>query len=409
MTYNNKTIPDEIGPYILQQTIGKGGYSVVKQAMHSETKTLYACKIVSRLTLNSDEKMRNFEMEIRILHQMKHPNIVQLFDLMKDENNFYVFLELCPNGDLFQYIVNQKFLREADAKILYHQFMEALHYVHSSGAVHLDLKPENLLVTTDGQIKMSDFGFSRFVWNKKIDVRCGSPCYVSPEIINSAPVDGPKSDIWSAGVILYAMVTGQLPWTAKHKGEIYEQIKKCDYKVPDYISQNCKDLIEKMMNIDPDQRPTCSEVLDHPWMKDSSSYIEDLTHICPVSLRQIDIFFGCEIDFIAEFGVPINVFIEKIDKKFEKLHHSFEFTNEDKLAHYIVITQIISKLPSLGSARAGIPSALEMAKRSRIRRLERTNRRSFDIKPKHIPVSQFSPKTNSPSNQIFRSFSFKRK
>ncbi|OHT12146.1 CAMK family protein kinase [Tritrichomonas foetus] len=401
MTEPNHYIPKEIGSYTLHKTLGKGAYSIVKEARSKQTGQQYACKIVSRAKINSPRQMENFEQEIRILHQMKHPNIVQLCDLEKDNNNFYVILEICPDGDFRNFIRSQKFVREADSKIYFHQFIEALKYVHSIGAAHLDLKPENLLVDLNGQIKISDFGFSIFVWSNKITSQRGSPCYISPEIVIGDPYDAQKSDMWSAGVILYSMVTGNIPWKAKTEKELYVCIKNCDYTIPEYLSEDCQDLIKKLMCFDPNERFDCNSVLQHPWLTNTSSYIEDRSHICPVSLKSIDTYFGKEISELnLNLDSPLINFKNSYDfkanyEKYQKvLTTSFITENDQNYLNFILSRNFNNgsrprsksgeKLPILNEKpmrmKSQIPSALEMAKRNKIRRLEMSSKQSKELR-----------------------------
>ncbi|OHT13806.1 CAMK family protein kinase [Tritrichomonas foetus] len=219
-----KSIPDHIGRYTLRGIIGTGAFSIVKLAVDIETQSSYACKIVPRQLMAKPSQESHFEQEIRIMQQMRYPNIVQLVDIYKDNLNFYLIIEFCSNGELFTHIIDNRFLSESDAKGFFKQLINALIYIHAADCVHRDLKPENLLLDDFGQLKVSDFGFSRYTNNSFVSTPCGSPCYASPECLTGSPYDGKKSDMWSCGIILFAMVTGQLPWTKKNYNELFKQI-----------------------------------------------------------------------------------------------------------------------------------------------------------------------------------------
>ncbi|KAI5529944.1 serine/threonine kinase family [Trichomonas vaginalis G3] len=143
----------------------------------------------------------------------------------------------CPNGELFKYIIENKKLGEENAKIIFKEIVAGLAYVHSLNIAHRDLKPENILLSETNHIKITDFGFSRYVGeNGWVKTSCGSPCYASPECISGEQYDGIKSDMWSIGVILFAMVTGMLPWTKRNKNALFKQIQQAKYRMPQNIS-----------------------------------------------------------------------------------------------------------------------------------------------------------------------------
>ena len=299
-----RPIPGAIGPYKFRGVIGEGAFSVVKVAMHSTEKMYYACKVVPRAVLREHHLNKRFESEIRINQQLRHPGIVQIVDLLKDEHNYYVVMELCSNGELFQHIIHKVKLTEEEAANFLNQILEALEYCHSLGIAHRDLKPENLLLDPVMSVKISDFGLSRFVGeNGMVNTPCGSPCYASPECLSGDPYDGRASDMWSVGVTLYAMVTGQLPWTKHNRNKMFEQIKAGEYTIPDEVSDQCADLIMSLMTLDPKERLTAQEALTHPFMQqaDQLSYSQQDLHT--VSLETVDSFFetsGSDADTNSE-------------------------------------------------------------------------------------------------------------
>ena len=257
-----------IGKYILKGEIGEGAFSIVtlaqeviedplankninneksnnkkqkkwlqigrKNKASSEEKTLtkknyVACKIIPRIKVEAKKLTTRLEQEIRIHQLMHHPNVVQLIDVQQDADYYYVFLEFCPCGELFDYVVDRQKLKEHDAAVFFKQILIALKYIHSLNVAHRDLKPENILLDQFGRIKISDFGLSKLLDNNGdgfTKTPCGSPCYASPECISGRPYDGRKSDIWSCGVILYAITTGQLPWTKRNQAQLFNQIRK---------------------------------------------------------------------------------------------------------------------------------------------------------------------------------------
>lgn len=285
--------PERIGSYVFKGDIGQGSFAVVKIVMHVPTSQLFACKVIRKAKLVTEALITHFENEIRIIQQLRHPGIVQLYDLLQDEHNYYLIMELCQNGELFQYIVDNQRLPELEAKYFLKQVFEALEYVHNLGIVHRDLKPENLLLTQDGKVKITDFGLSKFVNQAGLaDTPCGSPCYASPEIILGGNYNGRKSDLWSVGVIAYAMVTGELPWTKLNQTQLFDQIKKGDYQIPGYVSEGCKNLIRGLMEPDPEKRFNIEQAMKHPWLCSAPPHRFKSEGRFGLSLKTLDKFFG---------------------------------------------------------------------------------------------------------------------
>lgn len=298
MIENPENIPHSksIDQYKILDPIGHGAFSVVRVAKDIRSNIYYACKIVPRSRISTTELETRFETEIRVLQQMRHPNIVQLVDLKKDKLNYYIFMEFCSCGELFQYIVNKKRVPEADAKIILFQIIDALKYCHSHNVVHRDMKPENLLFDSEGHIKITDFGLSRYVGAEGlVTTSCGSPCYASPEVLIGNPYDGSKSDMWSVGVILYAMVTGNLPWTKKNQAQLFDQIKRGEYSIPDFISPSCQSLIRSLMCTDSAKRLSAVDALRHSFF-DGLKLGEIQQKETPiVSMHKLDKFFLREV------------------------------------------------------------------------------------------------------------------
>ncbi|EAY13026.1 CAMK family protein kinase [Trichomonas vaginalis G3] len=285
-------IPHKIGPYILRGVIGEGAFSHVVLAFHETQKTYYACKIVPKARLSSSSLEERFEEEIRINQQLHHPGVVGLIDIIKDETNYYVVMEFCPNGELFQFIVDRGRLSEAEAKPKIKMILDTVRYLHSLGISHRDLKPENILLDQYGNPKVSDFGLSRFVGpDNLVSTPCGSPCYASPECISGQNYNGLTSDVWSCGVVLFAMVTGQLPWTKRNQSQLFEQIRNGDYTIPNFLSVQCASLISGLMTVDSEERLTVEQALHHQWLIQTPN-LESASFVAPcISMKRIDDFF----------------------------------------------------------------------------------------------------------------------
>lgn len=201
----------------------------------------------------------------------------------------------CPNGDLFKYIIEHQRFSVLEAKYYLKKIIVGLQYVLSLGIVHRDLKPEKLFFNGLGRIKIGDFGLSRFVNSQGLaNTPCGSVCYASPECIIGSTYDGRKSDVWSEGVIAYAMLVGVLPWTKRNQSQLLEQIRKTDFLFPSFIPDDPRDLITKMLDPDPCRRISVEQCLHHPWIKSAPNvrpmYGSTGKNLL-ISLKHVDNFF----------------------------------------------------------------------------------------------------------------------
>ena len=253
--------------------IGKGGFGKVFQVCNKKTKKLYACKKVSKLNINNLEKLRK---EIEILKKLDHPNIVKLYEVFESENSLYLIMEECFGGELFERIwkriqANDMYTEKGVCSLI-RQIIGTIEYCHNNGIVHRDLKPENLLFLNEGNeennpIKIVDFGLSQYInLRQSLNSKVGSSLYVSPEVL--AGNYNEKCDIWSAGIIIYILLSGEPPFYGPNDDTIYAKIKSLKYTFPEEkwknISEEAKDLISKML-IKQEKRLSASQVLQHPW------------------------------------------------------------------------------------------------------------------------------------------------
>ena len=258
--------------YDVVKQLGKGSYGRVYQVKNKTTGELRACKQLAKSNINNLEK---FNREIDILIKTDHPNIIKLYEVFEDARFLYLIMEECTGGELFdriiQHIQNKKMYSEKDAANIFKQVMSSISYCHSNKICHRDLKPENLLYASKDEnslIKVIDFGLSRIRTGKKMTTKVGTAYYVSPEVLNGKYDE--RCDIWSAGVILYILLSGDPPFNGPNDNEIYRRICKMSFSFPkekwNKISPEAIDLIKKMLSEEA-IRPTAQEVLSHPWFK----------------------------------------------------------------------------------------------------------------------------------------------
>lgn len=269
MSTAGKELPKltKIGKYTIQGKLGRGAFSYVYKVECSENKQIFAMKVMPKESLSNERDIERFQREVDTLAILKHENIVSLYDFFSDETNFYMVMDYCQNGELMNYIAKNKKLSEHVAVLIFQQLLNGVDYCHSCGVVHRDLKPHNILFDKFPHVKISDFGLCGFMAeDRKMTSFCGSPCYCAPECLMHQDYDGKKSDIWSLGVILYLMVTGDHPWKFGNFPQMLKQIVQCQYTIPKGVSKDCSDLITKILQKDPCARPSIEEINKHPFM-----------------------------------------------------------------------------------------------------------------------------------------------
>ncbi|CAF0819842.1 unnamed protein product [Brachionus calyciflorus] len=272
MDSNSKQI--KIGNYLIGNTIGKGNSAVVKVATHSLTKHKVAIKIFDKSVLDTDKQLR-LKREIESMkHLKKHQNIIKLYEIMETNKLICLVTEYASNGELYDYIIHKKRLSEREAKNIFGQIISAVNFCHLNRIVHRDLKVENLLLDSNWRIKLADFGFSSpFNPNELLDIYCGSPPYCAPELFLAKRYDGTKVDIWSLGVILYVLVCGYLPFEASQFSVLRSQVINGSFKLPFFLSEDCKNLINAMLMVDPNKRINLDDIIKHKWLNSDKNSI----------------------------------------------------------------------------------------------------------------------------------------
>ena len=257
---------DFLSDYSINQTIGKGTFSVVKLGINKKTKEKVAIKILKKKKIVHKEDAERIEREINILKKLDHINVIKIYKINEDEEKYYIVMEFCENGELFHYIVERQRLKEEKAAFFFYQLINGLEYIHSKNIVHRDLKPENLLLGKDNILKIIDFGLSNFCEpDNYLETPCGSPCYASPEMVSGDKYNGHMIDIWSTGIILFAMLCGYLPFEDPDNDILFAKILKCKIKYPDYLSDITIDLMKKILVVEPMKRITLDEIKLHPF------------------------------------------------------------------------------------------------------------------------------------------------
>lgn len=256
-----------VGYYDLSKTLGKGNFAIVRLGIHRITKTPVAVKIVDKNELDA-ENLSKIGREIEIMCRLAHKNIIRLYQVIRSNDFIYIVSEYASNGEIFDYLVNNGRMNEKLAVVTFSQILQAVNYCHKRNVVHRDLKAENLLLDHEGNIKLADFGFSNYYHEGEVlSTWCGSPPYAAPELFEGREYDGPKADIWSLGVILYALVSGSLPFDGSTLQELRSRVICGQFRIPFYLTTECESLIRSMLVVDPTKRLSMWQISRHKWMR----------------------------------------------------------------------------------------------------------------------------------------------
>ncbi|XP_034734661.1 serine/threonine-protein kinase BRSK2 isoform X10 [Etheostoma cragini] len=254
-----------VGPYRLEKTLGKGQTGLVKLGIHCVTCQKVAIKIVNREKL-SESVLMKVEREIAILKLIEHPHVLKLHDVYENKKYLYLVLEHVSGGELFDYLVKKGRLTPKEARKFFRQIMSALDFCHSHSICHRDLKPENLLLDEKNNIRIADFGMASLqVGDSLLETSCGSPHYACPEVIRGEKYDGRKADVWSCGVILFALLVGALPFDDDNLRNLLEKVKLGVFHMPHFIPPDCQNLLRGMIEVDATKRLTLEQIQKHTW------------------------------------------------------------------------------------------------------------------------------------------------
>eukprot|EP00761_Pharyngomonas_kirbyi_P014097 gb/GECH01014127.1/.p1 GENE.gb/GECH01014127.1/~~gb/GECH01014127.1/.p1 ORF type:complete len:517 (+),score=118.59 gb/GECH01014127.1/:1-1551(+) len=271
--------PKMVNQYMLGEQLGEGAYGKVREAIDSKTLRRVAVKIIKMKKLHKirhgEESIRN---EIAIMRKLNHPNVIQLYEVIHQEEfgKMYMVIEFAGGGSLQQLIDSHPDKRLAldQVKSFFCQLINGLEYLHNQGIVHRDIKPDNLMITPDGVLKISDFGvaqqLNKFDNSDILSQGLGSPAFQSPQIAAGIKeFSGFKLDVWATGVTLYLLVTGDFPFGGNTVANLYDNIKAGDFTIPDWIQEPLRSLISGMLEMDENERLSVRDIKEHPWLKDT--------------------------------------------------------------------------------------------------------------------------------------------
>ncbi|CAM9637260.1 unnamed protein product [Bubo scandiacus] len=265
-----------VGNYLIGRKLGEGSFAKVREGLHVLTGEKVAVKVIDKKRAKKDTYVtKNLRREGQIQQMIRHPNIAQLLDILETENSYYLVMELCPGGNLMHKIYEKKRLEEHEARKYIRQLILAVEHLHRAGVVHRDLKIENLLLDEDNNIKLIDFGLSNCAgilgYSDPFSTQCGSPAYAAPELLARKKY-GPKIDVWSIGVNMYAMLTGTLPFTVEPfslRALYQKMVDKEMNPFPTQLSTAAINFLRLLLEPDPAKRPNIQQALANRWLNEN--------------------------------------------------------------------------------------------------------------------------------------------
>lgn len=256
--------------YEVGRLLGQGTFAKVYYARNIGTSQSVAIKVIDKEKVLKVGLIDQIKREISVMRLVRHPNVVQLYEVMATKSKIYFVLEYVKGGELFHKVSKGR-LKGDVARKYFQQLISAVDFCHSRGVYHRDLKPENLLLDDNGNLKVSDFGLSALAETKRQDgllhTTCGTPAYVAPEVISRKGYDGAKADIWSCGVILFVLMAGYLPFHDSNLMEMYRKIGKAEFKCPNWFPADVRRLVLRILDPNPSTRISIAKIKENPWFR----------------------------------------------------------------------------------------------------------------------------------------------
>uniref|UniRef100_A0A8D2JLC8 non-specific serine/threonine protein kinase n=1 Tax=Varanus komodoensis TaxID=61221 RepID=A0A8D2JLC8_VARKO len=283
-----------VGNYLIGRKLGEGSFAKVREGLHVVTAEKVAVKVIDKKRAKKDTYVtKNLRREGQIQQMIRHPNIAQLLDILETENSYYLVMELCPGGNLMHKIYEKKRLEEHEARKYIRQLILAVEHLHRAGVVHRDLKIENLLLDEDNNIKLIDFGLSNCTsilgYSDPFSTQCGSPAYAAPELLARKKY-GPKIDVWSIGVNMYAMLTGTLPFTVEPfslRALYQKMVDKEMNPFPTQLSTAAVNFLRSLLEPDPAKRPNIQQALANRWLNENGKAQNNVTYPNRIHLEDL--------------------------------------------------------------------------------------------------------------------------
>ena len=307
--------------YMVGKVIGIGSYGKVRAAWHRLTGGKVAIKTYDKSKLTDPAHWKRVHSEIKIMEQISHPRIARMFEAIETPKRMHLIMECLDGGNLCTYVKAKKRLSEDESKRIFFQIAQAIEYLHSYGISHRDVKLENVLFDADKNIKLIDFGFSTVCQHgKRLKVFCGTPSYMAPEIVRRTEYEGKPVDIWSLGILLYALLCGCFPFRAKSYPDLYRRISRGTFAIPEEFSPAVKDILRQLLEVEVAQRIIAPTILRHHWLQNQLAISPDMSKLrlettILISDKPGDDIDDITIDELTRFGVSKDEIIRQVMTK----------------------------------------------------------------------------------------------
>ncbi|KAG6492476.1 CBL-interacting protein kinase 4-like [Zingiber officinale] len=326
-----------LGKYELGRLLGRGTFAKVYLARSVSDGADVAVKILDKAEMVETGMADSVLTEVAAMRRLSHPNILRLYEVLATRSKIFLVMEHAPGGDLLGRVARRR-LPEHASRRYFHQLVSALHYCHARGVAHRDVKPQNLLLDRDGNLKVSDFGLAALpdrLRDGLLLTACGTPAYTAPEVFRRKGYDGAAADAWSCGVILFVLLAGSLPFDDANLAVMYRRIHRRDYELPPWISPPARRLLVRLLDPNPDTRMTIANLFDHPWLKRSLSLDSQLDNLSPPPLTAAHAMNAFDIISLSS-GLDLSPFFD--DAKAKKERRFTSTHTIDKIMDTIQVT-----------------------------------------------------------------------
>ena len=268
--------PTDISFYKFGRMIGRGAFGKVNIGLNILTGRIVAIKSFNKQNISNEKAKKKIIYETNLMRGLYHPSVTKILETFETDKYMLIIMEYISGGNLQNFVKKRRKLCEKTARILYRQLIQGIKYIHSKGIVHRDIKLENILLDLNNIVKICDFGVGKLTQKgQKLSDQCGTPVYMAPEIIKGDGYEGFPVDVWSSGVALYIMLSGNIPFNRDKTHDLQSAILNLPYKKIDDISDNANDLLNNILEKDPNKRFTPDQILEHPWMNEKSGNDDD--------------------------------------------------------------------------------------------------------------------------------------
>jgi serine/threonine protein kinase len=277
---NDNYPKSQVSFYKYGRLIGKGAFGKVNLGLHILTGRIVAIKSFNLKKLKSERAKAKIYHEINLIKNLRHSSVVKILDTFETNDYILIVMENISGGDLLSFVKKRTKLNEKICKFIFKQLLQALKFIHSKNIIHRDIKLDNVLIDLNNNIKLCDFGVGKMIHEGEILTdQCGTPAYIAPEILENKGYEGPPVDVWSSGVVLYAMLCGTVPFKSNNLNDLQNMIMAGNFKEVPELSKESNDLLHKLLQINPKKRITIDEALNHQWFNSNTNNVGENDNI----------------------------------------------------------------------------------------------------------------------------------